>query len=56
MTAKEFWSTTPRKFFALIKMHNRANDPEAAKEAEKKKPSASNQLTLQEAMAWKRGR
>lgn len=56
MTEKEFWSTTPRKFFALVKMHQRANDPEAAKESQKMQTSASNKPTLQEVMAWKRNK
>lgn len=55
MSEREFWSTTPRKFFALVKMHQRANDPEAAKEAQNNAPmSASKKPTLQEAKAWMR--
>ena len=55
MGEEEFWGTTPRKLFALVKMHNRANDPEAAKKEEEQK-AGGNQLTLREAMAWKKGR
>lgn len=41
---------TPRKFFALVEMHNRA---EGGEEEYKKKTKEPERLTIEELMSWK---
>jgi hypothetical protein len=54
MDERTFWKTTPRKFFALLDAHNRANTYEETEE------KTSNQkvepATLEELMAWSKKR
>jgi hypothetical protein len=49
MTEEQFWKTTPRKFFALVDSHNRANCIED--EEEKSNNKKVEPLTLEELMA-----
>ena len=57
MTEESFWSYTPRKFFALLEAHNRANSTD---DEEKKTATKDNQkvesVTLEELQAWSKKR
>ena len=54
MTEEVFWRTTPRKFFALLGAHNRANTND---ESEEKKPNKEvPRATLEDMKAWAKKR
>lgn len=45
MTEEKFWRTTPRKFFSLLKEHNKLNSfDEAEKEQQQIKPMTLEEL------------
>ena len=56
MTEEEFWSCTPRKFFALVKQLSRfEGGGESAEEKEEKEPPKMTLKELQ-ALSMKRGK
>ena len=57
MDEKSFWSYTPRKFFALLEAHNRANstDDEDTKTTIKDNQKVEP-VTLEELQAWAKKR
>lgn len=54
MDSRTFWRTTPRKFFALLEAHNRANTVEEDDEVkvEKFKKGKVEPATLEDMKAW----
>ena len=52
MTEIQFWSCTPRKLFALLDAHNKANTIDDDENVVEQKPQKAEKLTLEEALAW----
>jgi hypothetical protein len=53
MPEDRFWRMTPRKFFALVEMHRRANDPDYVPPEKKKEIQQSQKMTPQDFFALK---
>ena len=47
-----FWNCTPRKFFALLDAHNRANTVDDDDDKKSKSNSKVEPVTLEELKAW----
>lgn len=52
MTEGTFWKCTPKKLFALLEAHNKANTIDEDENGEYKPKEKVEKLSLEEALAW----